>query len=275
MTDLMEERTPPVRRDTMSAVLEVSNDMRSEAVHSWTLLSPISYSTVYLAADGGDREPYVFRVPAGARTDFASIPRPLWWIAAPWGRHGRAGILHDYAYRQGEIEVEHGDGRVASCPIARNEADYLFFSSMMVLDELYDEAADQRPVDPRAKGGPAAVARLVARTTYPLVRLFMTLAVVCFGWLAYKGDTRSPTGPLAVAATVFSAVGTIGLTWWLLGRLLTNTLGLGPVAEVGLVGVASMMVALVLVRLTVHRAQATLRRRLQQVVSGEGGGDLG
>ena len=42
-----------------------------------------------------------FVVPAGTETDFASIPRILWGIVAPFGRHSIAAIVHDYAYRNG------------------------------------------------------------------------------------------------------------------------------------------------------------------------------
>ncbi|MDQ3305568.1 MAG: DUF1353 domain-containing protein [Actinomycetota bacterium] len=37
-------------------------------------------------------------VPQWMATDFASVPRPIWWFAAPWGRHGHAAVLHDAGY---------------------------------------------------------------------------------------------------------------------------------------------------------------------------------
>ena len=37
-------------------------------------------------------------VPCGMVTDFASIPRPIWWFAAPWGTHGHAAVVHDAGY---------------------------------------------------------------------------------------------------------------------------------------------------------------------------------
>ena len=40
----------------------------------------------------------VVRVPAGFVTDFASVPRPLWWWIPAWGRHGFAAVLHDWLY---------------------------------------------------------------------------------------------------------------------------------------------------------------------------------
>lgn len=40
-----------------------------------------------------------FVVPAGTETDFASVPRFLWGVVAPFGKHSVAAIVHDYAYR--------------------------------------------------------------------------------------------------------------------------------------------------------------------------------
>jgi hypothetical protein len=45
----------------------------------------------YLAASG-----YEIKVPAGYKTDFASIPRPLWWWISPHGKYERAAVIHDY-----------------------------------------------------------------------------------------------------------------------------------------------------------------------------------
>ena len=43
----------------------------------------------------GDR----ITVPAGFVTDFASSPRPIWFIIPPWGKYGKAAIIHDYLYQ--------------------------------------------------------------------------------------------------------------------------------------------------------------------------------
>ncbi len=37
-------------------------------------------------------------VPRGFVTDMASIPRPLWSLYSPFGKHGNASILHDWLY---------------------------------------------------------------------------------------------------------------------------------------------------------------------------------
>ena len=57
-----------------------------------------------------------FTVQAGFTTDFASVPRFLWGIVAPVGKHAIAAIVHDYAYRTGGM--------------TRWEADALFRSLM-------------------------------------------------------------------------------------------------------------------------------------------------
>ena len=55
-------------------------------------------------------------VPQGFITDFASIPRPLWWLLPRWGKYGPAAILHDYLYR--------------TAPVSRFDADNLFADAM-------------------------------------------------------------------------------------------------------------------------------------------------
>lgn len=38
-------------------------------------------------------------VPAGFETDFASVPKGLWWLLPPTGKYGKAAVIHDYLYR--------------------------------------------------------------------------------------------------------------------------------------------------------------------------------
>jgi hypothetical protein len=40
----------------------------------------------------------VIRVPAGFVTDFASVPRLIWSILPPWGKYGKAAVVHDFCY---------------------------------------------------------------------------------------------------------------------------------------------------------------------------------
>lgn len=58
-------------------------------------------------------------VPQWMATDFASVPRPVWWFAAPWGRHGHAAVLHDAGYFLQDR--------------TRREYDELFLEAMTVL----------------------------------------------------------------------------------------------------------------------------------------------
>lgn len=37
-------------------------------------------------------------VPKGFKTNFASSPRPLWWLVPPMGKYGKAAVIHDYMY---------------------------------------------------------------------------------------------------------------------------------------------------------------------------------
>ncbi len=66
--------------------VEASDDGRA-----WTLLHPITYVT-----NDGRR----IEVPAGYKTDFASVPRALWWLLPPFGRYLYAAIIHDRLYGQ-------------------------------------------------------------------------------------------------------------------------------------------------------------------------------
>lgn len=56
----------------------------------WELLAPLTYEGAW----------ETFVVPAGQRTDFASIPRYFVWFLPRYGRYTRAAILHDYLWRE-------------------------------------------------------------------------------------------------------------------------------------------------------------------------------
>lgn len=62
-------------------------------------------------------EPFVYRgasgefvIPAGFRTDFASVPRPLVWLIPRYGIYTRAAILHDYLLSTNAVSVADADG---------------------------------------------------------------------------------------------------------------------------------------------------------------------
>lgn len=73
------------------------------------LLSPLVYTS---------RTGRIITVPAGFVTDFASIPRLLWWRYPRSGPWNRAAVVHDYLY------VENGMERV--------EADSIFKEALEV-----------------------------------------------------------------------------------------------------------------------------------------------
>nr|WP_221333727.1 DUF1353 domain-containing protein [Nocardia transvalensis] len=67
---------------------------------SWRVREPIEYR--------GDRD--VFVVPAGFRTDFASVPRALVWLVPRYGVFTKAAILHDYLSRDADVTRADADG---------------------------------------------------------------------------------------------------------------------------------------------------------------------
>jgi hypothetical protein len=84
-------------------------DVREVDDSHWKVLKEFSYR--------GFRECFV--VPAGERTDFASVPRPFVWFIPRYGRYTKAAILHDHLCR-----LSH-EGR-----FHRREADAVFRQAM-------------------------------------------------------------------------------------------------------------------------------------------------
>ena len=78
----------------------------------WKLLE----SFVYELGKLGSGE--VLIVLKGFITDFASTPRAIWWLFPPWGRYGKAAVLHDWLYNEGIG--------------TRKRADDIFFEAMLV-----------------------------------------------------------------------------------------------------------------------------------------------
>ena len=66
----------------------------------WKLEAPLIYQ--------GKKERFV--VPAGFITDFASVPRILWWIFPPYGEFTKAAVVHDYLYDCGYVSRGDSDG---------------------------------------------------------------------------------------------------------------------------------------------------------------------
>ena len=97
----------------------------SGRVHEWEMCEPLTYRLV--DAVGSE----VVTVAPGFATDFASVPRPFWFWVAPWGRHGRAAIVHDHLYQLGSVtDPDAGTLRRPS----KRESDRIFREAMGVLD---------------------------------------------------------------------------------------------------------------------------------------------
>lgn len=93
----------PGRFRTALVVESLATDERKNA----RLVAPL----VYEARCGG-----VFTVPAGFRTDLASIPQALQAVIGKWERHAPAAVLHDWLY--------------ATQPMPRRAADWLFAEAL-------------------------------------------------------------------------------------------------------------------------------------------------
>lgn len=72
-------------------------------------------------------------VPVGFITDFASIPRILWNVLPPWGKYGKAAVIHDYMYTEHKHSVYSAEGVESFVQIERKQADGIFLQAMEVL----------------------------------------------------------------------------------------------------------------------------------------------
>jgi len=99
-----------------------TNDLivKSVSSKSWELVSEFIY---YFDEE---RKHFAVKVPEGFCTDFASIPKFLWSILPPIGRHTKAAVLHDFLYS-------------TRCPLFfsrtfyRRDCDLEFLNAMKVL----------------------------------------------------------------------------------------------------------------------------------------------
>jgi len=67
-----------------------------------------------------DRRRRMFTVPAGFKSDLASVPKWLRSVATPWNQSARAGVLHDCGYRWFEI-----------WRLSRRELDLIYMQALM------------------------------------------------------------------------------------------------------------------------------------------------
>jgi len=79
----------------------VSGFLDSLAFHLKSPASRIVVLDAPLRFRAGDGR--LFTVPAGFRSDLASVPGWLRWLAPPWQQSARAGVLHDCGYRWYEV----------------------------------------------------------------------------------------------------------------------------------------------------------------------------
>jgi len=79
-------------------------------MREWKLVEPIT-----ICIEDGR----CWTIPKGFRTDFASVPKIFWNILPPFGRYGKAALLHDYFYR---TQI-----------IPRKEADKIFLEAMLMM----------------------------------------------------------------------------------------------------------------------------------------------
>ena len=76
----------------------------------FTLLADLAYITdVRNGAPGGVGVGLTIRVPAGFKTDLASIPQALWNVLPPVGRYDRAAVVHDFLYRNNGVTRKQAD----------------------------------------------------------------------------------------------------------------------------------------------------------------------
>lgn len=70
---------------------------------TWKLDEPFDY------VEGDLSTGRKIEVPLGFVTDFASIPRLFWDLLPPWGKYGKAAVLHDYLYSTALFTRAHCD----------------------------------------------------------------------------------------------------------------------------------------------------------------------
>lgn len=87
----------------------------------WRLVEPFYYRI------GSDTSNQVIYVDAGFITDFASIPKFLWFLPY-WAKYSKAAILHDWLYHAKQIMDE---------PCSRKRADDIFLEAMLIEFRLH------------------------------------------------------------------------------------------------------------------------------------------
>jgi hypothetical protein len=151
----------------------------SGRVHEWEMCEPLTYRL----RDTDTSE--AVTVARGFKTDFASVPRPLWSWIPPWGRHGRAAIVHDFLYQCGSVtDPVAGTLRRPS----RSEADRIFREAMAVLDHVILSRSRWWRGAPRPLFG-------IRMALASVRRWLMWAAVAAFGHRAYQRQSTVRGAP--------------------------------------------------------------------------------
>jgi Protein of unknown function (DUF1353) len=138
-----------------------------------------------------------FVVPAGTRTDFASVPRLFTWLVPSAGKYTKAAVLHDYLCDTGVVPRNDADGvfrramRELGVPTVRR---YLMWGAVRLAGRL--EGAKLGDVV-----GIVLLALLVLPVAVPialavLVVLLALSAVEVMVWAVLKAIGKSPPGPM-------------------------------------------------------------------------------
>lgn len=95
----------------------------------WKLIRTFSYDV------GRKGSGVTIKVPAGFITDFASSPPAVWWLIPPWGKYGKAAIIHDYLYQNHRYrsQAQRMSSPLIKLPVTRKYADDIFREAMIVL----------------------------------------------------------------------------------------------------------------------------------------------
>ena len=84
--------------------LKIEFDHAGDEKKPYALLEEFLYYTKIDQPEGAER---LIRIPAGYRTDFASIPRLFWPVLPPHGPYGKAAVVHDWLCDEQPHSVDH------------------------------------------------------------------------------------------------------------------------------------------------------------------------
>jgi hypothetical protein len=138
-----------------------------------------------------------FVVPAGTKTDFASVPRLFTWLVPTSGKYTKAAVLHDYLCQTGAIPRNDADGvfrralREVGVPNVRR---YVMWGAVRL-------AAGLKGAKVGDVIGIVLLALLVLPVVVPIavamLLVLLALSIVeIVVWLVLRAFGQSPPGPL-------------------------------------------------------------------------------